>query len=95
MTKTLETLMVALFGISWPFSLAKSLKSKSTKGKSLLFLLLIDLGYMCGIAWKIIEWVDSGSFTYPIIVYIFNLSMVMGDTIVYFRNKKLEKSATV
>ena len=41
--KVLEAVMIVLFGISWPFNLAKSIRSKTTNGKSLLFLVLIDL----------------------------------------------------
>ena len=46
--KILEVAMLVLFGVSWPLSLVKSIRSKSTKGKSLLFLILIDCGYICG-----------------------------------------------
>ena len=38
-----EFLMLCCFGFSWPFSIAKSLKSKSAKGKSLGFMLLIEM----------------------------------------------------
>ena len=44
--KVLEAIMLILFGISWPFNLMKSIKTRSTKGKSLLFLVLIEVGYM-------------------------------------------------
>lgn len=92
MLKILETLMIVSFGASWPFSIAKSVKSRSTIGKSLLFLVLIDFGYACGIAWKILEWQQSGVFAYPMVAYILNLLMVTTDMMVFFRNKKLEKS---
>ena len=50
-----EALMVICFGISWPVSIAKSLKSRSTKGKSLLFMVFIDIGYIFGIVGKILS----------------------------------------
>jgi hypothetical protein len=93
MSSTLETLMMVAFGVSWPFSLIESAKARSTKGKSLLFLLLIDFGYVCGIAWKILDWAETGKFTYPVVVYIINLSMVVADTFLYFRNRKIERNA--
>lgn len=93
MSSTLETLMMVAFGVSWPFSLIKSVKARSTRGKSLPFLLLIDFGYACGIAWKLLEWRQSGNFTYPVLVYIINLSMVAADTLLYFRNRRIEKCA--
>ena len=49
-----EFLMLCCFGFSWPFSIAKSLKSRSAKGKSLGFMLLVELGYVFGITHKIL-----------------------------------------
>ena len=43
-----EFLMLVCFGFSWPFAIMKSLKSRSTKGKSLMFMLLVELGYVFG-----------------------------------------------
>ena len=42
----LETLMIVCFGVSWPMSIIRSVRSKSTKGKSLLFMCFIALGYL-------------------------------------------------
>ena len=58
----LETAMIALFGFSWPNNILKTLQNKSTKGKSLMFLLLIDIGYACGITSKLIT-TFTGSIT--------------------------------
>jgi len=44
----LETIMLLCFGAAWPFSIYKSYKSKSNKGKSLPFLLVIFIGYIAG-----------------------------------------------
>ena len=41
-----EFLMLFCFGFSWPFSIMKSIRSKSTKGKSLMFMLLIIGGVL-------------------------------------------------
>ena len=41
MAELLETFMVLAFGVSWPISIYKSYTSKTAKGKSLAFLLLI------------------------------------------------------
>ena len=48
-----EALMIICFGISWPMSLYKSYKSRSTKGKSLLFECFILTGYICGLIGKV------------------------------------------
>ena len=55
MAEILEMLMVVSFGLSWPISIFKSLKSKTAAGKSPIFIGLIVLGYVCGIISKIIS----------------------------------------
>ena len=45
----LETVMIICFGISWPLSIIRSYRSRSTKGKSLMFSCFIGFGYVCGI----------------------------------------------
>ena len=44
-----EAIMLICFGVSWPVSAYKSYKARQTGGKSLLFLILIDLGYVVGL----------------------------------------------
>ena len=81
MAQFLEIAMVILFGFSWPNNIITTLKNKSTKGKSLAFLTLIDLGYVCGIAAKLI----SGDIVwYVLFFYILNFIMVSTDLILYF-----------
>lgn len=85
-----ETAMVIAFGLSWPNNIIKSLKTKSTKGKSLAFMMLIDFGYICGIASKMLNW---GNFKwYVFFFYILNFAMVTTDIILYFRYRSREKT---
>lgn len=51
----LETIMILAFGLSWPLSIYKSVKSRTAKGKSLQFEFFIWLGYIAGIAMKFIQ----------------------------------------
>lgn len=87
--KVLEVTMLILFGFSWPFNLIKSIRSKSTKGKSLLFLILIDLGYVAGIFSKIFSttfvWATDW---WVFMIYVINFSFVTADLIVYIINSK-------
>ena len=39
----LEFLMLCCFGASWPFSIAKSVRSRSTKVKSIMFFVLYSI----------------------------------------------------
>jgi hypothetical protein len=86
-----EAAMVICFGISWPISVIKSWRSRTAKGKSLLFELLIWLGYVCGITGKII----TNNIKYVFIFYVINLVMVSVDIALYMRNKSLDKNAAI
>lgn len=85
-----EALMIICFGISWPLSIIRSVRSKSTKGKSLLFMCFILFGYFCGVASKFM------THTYNLAFYFYfpNIVMVSTDIFLYFRNKKLEQVAS-
>lgn len=83
-----EFIMLACFGLSWPISVYKSIKSKSTQGKSLVFILAIIVGYISGIIGKIV----NNQLTYVLIIYCFNLVVVSIDLVLYFINRKREKS---
>jgi len=82
-----EMLMLLCFGVAWPFSIYKSYKSKSVAGKSPYFLLVIIVGYICGILNKILY-----NYDWIIYLYILNLIMVTTDYILYLRNIKLIKA---
>lgn len=82
-----ETIMVVCFGLSWPLSIIRSVKSRSTKGKSLLFMCFIATGYLAGIISKIM----TSTFNLAFFFYFPNVIMVATDILLYFRNKKLEK----
>ena len=84
-----EFLMLVCFGASWPFSIAKSLKSRSTKGKSLVFLVLVELGYAFGIVHKVLN-----NFNWVTYVYAILFLVVAIDLVLYFRNRRLEGPAT-
>jgi hypothetical protein len=78
-----EAGMLLCFGASWPFALYKTWKSKSSQGKSLLFLWLVFIGYLSGITHKLLHSRD------PIIaLYILNAIMVLADTLLCYRYRQ-------
>lgn len=90
-----EIIMLACFGISWPISVLKSLKTKSTTGKSILFMTAILIGYIAGILHKVFFSPD-----FVILIYIFNLIMVSVDVTLYWihygrEQKALQQAAVV
>ncbi|HNW30537.1 MAG TPA: hypothetical protein PKN50_18825 [Spirochaetota bacterium] len=78
-----EIIMLICFGSAWPFSIYRSWKSKSVKGKSLVFLFIVMVGYLAGIMHKVFFNYDN-----VIYLYITNFSLVTIDTALYFRNRK-------
>ena len=91
MSEILEIIMVVSFGISWPLNVIKSDQARSTKGKSLWFLVLIFFGYVCGIASKLTA--DSYKW-YVLFFYVLNFVMVSIDLLLYWRNYRLEYRET-
>ncbi len=77
-----EAFMLMCFGVSWPFAVIKTYRTKNVKGKSARFISLILLGYIFGIIHKV-------TFSYDIILilYIFNALLVFADLVMYFKYK--------
>jgi hypothetical protein len=88
MMSIFEIGMLLCFGAAWPLNIYKSLKSRTAAGRSILFQWAIIIGYICGIIHKILY-----SNNIVLYLYILNLLMVSFDTVLYFRNKKLDKIA--
>ena len=74
-----EAGMMFCFGISWPFQVAKTYKTKNVKGKSILFLWFVEAGYLMGMAHKIFYNMDA-----VIILYILNFLLVGADMVLYY-----------
>ncbi len=85
-----EVIMLICFGISWPVSVIKSYKTKSTKGKSLIFLLAIIIGYISGITGKIV----NDNVNYVLVLYSINLFVVLIDFALYLINRRNEKKSS-
>ena len=86
--------MLVCFGIAWPISIIKQIKSRSTGGKSIIFSFVILFGYICGITNNIINNTVGNVFTITLAFpfYILNLVTVSIDTAMWFRTRKLEKA---
>ena len=83
---TFEIIMLVCFGAAWPFSIYKSYRSKSNRGKSVVFLFIVFIGYIAGILHKILF-----NYDLVIILYVINAVMVSIDILLYFRNRKHDK----
>ncbi len=74
-----EVVMLVCFGVSWPVSIAKSLRTKTVTGKSPLFMAIVCLGYVSGVLHKALF-----SFDWVIILYAVNMVLVAVDLSLYF-----------
>ena len=96
MSEILEIIMVLCFGFSWPANVVKSYRARTTRGKSLLFLLFIFVGYIAGIASKLLNEAYMAAFSekwYVLIFYFINITMVGIDLCIYVRNHRLDRLA--
>lgn len=75
--------MLLSFGISWPISITKALRTKVVAGKSPVFMVIIIAGYGFGIIHKALY-----SFDWVIYLYALNLVLVAIDMLLYFRYSK-------
>jgi len=83
-----EVGMLVCFGLAWPVSIVKSLRSKTTQGKSVIFLAVVFTGYVSGIIHKVLYSRDI-----VMVLYILNMTMVGIDAALYFWYKRKESQA--
>jgi hypothetical protein len=83
-----EAGMLLCFAASWPVNIFKSLKARTAKGKSGVFMFIIEAGYMCGIIHKVLVSRDP-----VLILYIANFIMVGIDITLYFINHRRDLEA--
>ena len=94
MSELLEIIMILSFGASWPFNVVKSFRARTAKGKSPVFLILILIGYVAGIAAKLTSEPYMAQFStkwYVLIFYVLNFVMVAIDLGMYVRNRRLDR----
>ena len=93
-----ESIMLICFGFAWPLSIYKSFVSKKTAGKSLLFLIVLQIGYVAGILFKLTEyWTNlktnpNETISINLYLYILNFVMITIDELLFLRNRKIEIS---
>jgi len=75
-----EIVMLLCFGCSWPFAIAKTIRTRSVEGLSIWFISLVFIGYLAGILYKLIVLCDG-----VIWLYITNGSMIFTQLVLYFR----------
>lgn len=101
LAEVLEIVMLVCFGCSWPISVYKSIKIKTSVGKSATFNILLIIGYIGGIVSKFLkmgpfmeanagEGLKKGIFIFALIMYFVNLAMITTNLVLYYTNKRLD-----
>ena len=82
--------MLVCFGMAWPVSILKSWRSRTNKGKSRFFLVIVFTGYIAGLIHKLWwqEQVDG-----VVWLYLLNAVMVAADGALAIRNTWLDRQA--
>ncbi len=80
--------MLICFGIGWPISIAKAIRTKVVSGKSPLFMAIVCFGYVCGFIHKLLYSLD-----WVIVLYALNFILVAIDLTLYFKYLPKEKQS--
>ena len=75
--------MLFAFGFSWPFAIAKTYRAKRVDGKSPIFMCIVLVGYICGIAARLAD-ADRAN-DWLCWVYLLDMALVSTDLALYFR----------
>ncbi|MHB9132761.1 MAG: hypothetical protein ACYDBB_16965 [Armatimonadota bacterium] len=71
--------MLVCFGVSWPFSVYKTWKTKTSTGRSFVFLWLVLIGYISGVIHKLLFSLD-----FVIALYALNALLVTTDLLLCY-----------
>ena len=82
--EVLEFAMLFAFGFSWPFAIARTYRAKRVDGKSPMFMIIVIVGYCCGIAAHLME----GTKLWLVAVYLVDIALVSTDLALYFHYAK-------
>lgn len=75
-----EIIMLICFGLSWPVSIEKALRTHQVAGKSPIFMIFVCVGYLSGIVHKMLYHPD-----WVVALYALNMTMVLVDLTLYLR----------
>lgn len=85
-----EVIMLLCFAAAWPANIYKAYHARTAVGTSLPFMIIIEVGYVCGMLNKLV----NDDINYVMAFYIFDFVLVLIGVVVYFRNRSLDKSGS-
>ena len=88
----LEMAMLVCFGFSWPANIVKAYRSRTAKGKSGLFSVIVLIGYICGVSGKFVAYAKTGHLAHSTWFYLLDMAMVIADILLFIRNVRLDRA---
>ena len=90
LAEILEFAMLFAFGFSWPFAILRTYRAKRVDGKSPAFMIIVLVGYLCGIGAHLVEgtklWLCWG--------YLLDMALVSTDLTLYFHYSRRNRGRT-
>ncbi len=94
-TTVFEGIMIFCWSVSWPVAVYKTLRTRTVKGVSAVFLWFVFFGYVSGILFKLSERMATGQLNPVFVLYLFNFAVVGTELILYYRYRENTESASV
>lgn len=86
LSQCFEATMLICFGVSWPAAILKTLRTKRVEGVSVFFLSLVLIGYVAGIAAKVVKAQAAGTWPeWVTALYALNAVLVGTEIVLYAR----------
>ena len=82
----LEIAMLLCFAAAWPVNILRSWRARTAKGASVLFMIILEIGYLFGMANK----VANDDVSYVLFFYVFNFALVLVNIAIVMRNRALD-----
>lgn len=90
-----QTVIILCVAVAWPLSISKACKSRTAKGKSVLFDVFLLIGCLFSVlrSFVEIEAFETGGFVFyfGILIYSICCIEIIIDIVLYCRNKKFDK----
>lgn len=86
-----EVIMLLCFAAAWPANILRAYRARTAKGTSLPFMVIIEVGYVCGMINKIV----NDDISYVLAFYVFDFALVIIGIALYFRNTAIDRSMKV
>lgn len=83
-----EVCMLVGFGVSWPFAVARTWRTRNVVGLSPAFLWCVFLGYVSGVLFKVFGRLDA-----VVALYALNGTLVATEIALYYRFRRRPVSA--